>query len=272
MKVIDFDAKFFEYARKWVAAHPGLTEQQVEDSYNRMMQEWIAQPADWLDGATPETYFQQFDAPQTLIEFMKAYAQRNINLPEPLYSRIVELGEVCAPMLKDLLMDAQQGEELRAEAMGMLRDMDSRLADDVLEELVCTASQDNELSNMAADILSGRGAQVVPVLLERFERAPDYAQDLILDICCNFPGDERVYAYLIQRLRNRPEQRALWASYLGKLGDARAIEPMLELMRLSDLRYLDYIELRAAVEALGGDAGEERSFYGDPDFEALRML
>ena len=27
-----------------------------------------------------------------------------------------------------------------------------------------------------------------------------------------------------------------------------------------------------AVEAVGGDAGEERSFYGDPDFEALRNL
>ena len=31
-------------------------------------------------------------------------------------------------------------------------------------------------------------------------------------------------------------------------------------------------ELRDAVEALGGDAGEDRSFYGDPDFEALRNL
>lgn len=40
------------------------------------------------------------------------------------------------------------------------------------------------------------------------------------------------------------------------------------MLRLTDLRYLDYIELRDAVEALGGDAGEERAFYGDPDFEA----
>ena len=44
------------------------------------------------------------------------------------------------------------------------------------------------------------------------------------------------------------------------------------MLNLFDLRYLDYIELRDAVEALGGDAGEARSFYGDPDFEALRNL
>ena len=30
MKIIDFDARFFEFARKWMAAHPGLTEEQVE--------------------------------------------------------------------------------------------------------------------------------------------------------------------------------------------------------------------------------------------------
>ena len=37
MKIIDFDARFFEFARKWMAAHPGLTEEQVENSYNSMM-------------------------------------------------------------------------------------------------------------------------------------------------------------------------------------------------------------------------------------------
>lgn len=272
MKVIDFDIKFFEFAQKWVAAHPGLTEQQVEDSYNRMMEEWIALPADWLDGATPGSFFQSIDSPDVLIAYMKAYDEAQINLPEPLYSRIVEMGEKCAPMLCRIMSDAGQREALRAEAMGMLRDMDSRVADGVMEDMVCLADGESELSNMAADILAQRGGDAAGRLMDRFDRAPEYAQDLILDICCNHPEDERVVAHLIHRLRNRPEQRALWASYLGKLGDARAIEPMMALMQSADLRYLDYMELRAAVEALGGDPGEERSFYGDPDFETLRML
>ncbi len=272
MKIVDFDAKFFEYAQKWIKAHPGLTEQQVEDSYNQIMEEWIALKADWLDGACPGDYFQQFDSPEVLISLMEEYNQANINLPEPLYSRIVEMGEKCAPLLKNLLADSQRSESLRAEALGMLRDMDSRLADDLMVDLVCTAEQANELSDMAADILSDRGGEMVSQLLDRFDKVPEYAQDLILDICCNHPGDERLYEHLIHRLRNRPEQRALWASYLGKLGDERAVEPLKEMLNLLDLRYLDYIELRAALEALGADAGEERTFYGDPDFEALRML
>lgn len=272
MKVIDFDGKFFEFARKWVAAHPGLTEQQVEDSYNRMMEEWITLPADWLEGATPGDFFQRMDSPDALIAYMRAYAEAQINLPEPLYSRIVEMGAACAPLLYQILADHGQPDALRAEAMGMLRDMDSHLADGLLEDMVCNAQQESELNNLAADILAQRGGDIAGRLMDRFDRAPEYAQDLILDICCNHPGEERVFAQVVNRLRNRPEQRALWASYLGKLGDARAIEPMMALMQSADLRYLDYIELRAAVEALGGDPGEERSFYGDPDFETLRML
>ncbi len=272
MKVIDFDKKFFEYARAWVQKHPGLNEDQIEDSFNEMMQEWVSAPADWLDGVAPQDYFKRFESAQELIELMRAYADAKVNMPEPLYSRIVEMGEACAPLLLKLLEDQAQREEVRAEAMGLIRDVGSLIADDYLENLVCTAQSSNELSDMAADILSTRDASTAQHLLDRYDAAGDYARLLILDVCCNFPGDERIYQHLIHQLHNDPEQRALWASCLGKLGDARAIEPMRKMLDMMDLKYLDYIELRAAVEALGGDAGEERSFYGDPDFEALRNM
>ena len=269
---VDFDAKFFEYARKWVAEHPGLTEQQVEDSYNRIMEEWISRPADWLDGDCPGKYFQRYEAAEELVALMEGYAERGINLPEPLYARIVERGEACAPLLEGILRDEQRDEALRAEALGMLRDMDARCADGYLEALVCGAQERNELSDMAAEVLAGRDAATAARLLDAYPGAPDYAQGLILDVCCNFPGEERIYQNLVYKLKNDPEQRALWASCLNKLGDERAIGPLMEMLGLFDLKYLDYIELRDAVEALGGDAGEDRSFYGDPDFEALRNL
>ncbi|MBQ8507941.1 MAG: hypothetical protein IJ466_10995 [Clostridia bacterium] len=272
MKIIDFDAKFFEYARKWVAAHPGMTEKQIDESYNRMMEEWIGAPAEWLDGASPAEYFKQYSDPADLVALMRGYHEKHVNLPEPLYARIVELGDGCAPLLKEILKDENCMEGMRAEAMGMLRDISSGIADDVLVELVCTADEQNELSDMAADVLATRGYSIVSRLLDWYPDAPEYAQTLILDVCCNFPGDERIYDFLIRRLRNQPEQRALNASCLAKLGDPRAIEPMQEMLKLFDLRYFDYIELRDAVEALGGEVGEDRTFYGDPDYEALRNL
>ena len=272
MKIIDFDARFFEFARKWVAAHPGLTEDQIESSYNSMMEEWINAPADWLDGASPAAYFDRYADASELIELMQGYFDRKINLPEPLYARIVALGGECAPLLRGIVADVDRSEDLRAEAMGMLRDIGDRGVDELLIAMVAGAQAQDELSDLAADVLSGRDAATAARLLDAYPDAPEHAQTLILDVCCNFPGDARICDYLLHRLRNQPEQRALNASLLAKLGDQRALEPLKEMLNLYDLRYLDYIELRDAVEALGGDAGEDRSFYGDPDFEALRKL
>ena len=272
MKIIDFDARFFEFARKWVAAHPGLNEDQIESSYNSMMEEWVNAPADWLDGASPATYFERYSDASELIALMQGYFDKKINLPEPLYARIVEMGRECAPLLRTIVADADRSEDLRAEAMGMLRDIGDRDAVDLRIAMVVGAQAQSELSDLAADVLSGRDAAAAARLLDAYPDAPEHAQTLILDICCNFPGDARICDYLLHRLRNQPEQRALNASLLAKLGDPRALEPLQEMLDLFDLRYLDYIELRDAVEALGGDAGEDRSFYGDPDFEALRNL
>lgn len=272
MKIIDFDVKFFEFARKWVAAHPGLTEQQVEDSYNAIMGEWVNQPAEWLDGKTPANYFDQFESAEELLDLLGGYFEKGVNLPEPLYSRIAAMGEAIAPKLEQLLRNESKSEALRAECMALLRDIGARSADDYLIDLVCKAEEANELSDFAADVLANRNPAVASVLLDRYESAPEYAQTLILDICVNYPGDERILQYLLHKLKNKPDQRALFASCLGKLGDPGAIDVIREMLKLTDLRYMDYIELRDALETLGGELEEERCFYGDPDFEVLRQL
>ena len=58
-----------------------------------MLAEWRETPADWLDGATPAGYFQQFSDAEALAALLPAYDAASIDLPEPLYSRIAELGE-----------------------------------------------------------------------------------------------------------------------------------------------------------------------------------
>ena len=43
-------------------------------------------------------------------------------------------------------------------------------------------------------------------------------------------------------------------------------------MQNREINYLDYIEVRNAIEALGGDAPEERDFTGDPYYESLSRM
>ena len=272
MKLYDFDAKFFEYVRGWMALHPGLKESEIEQRYNEMMRSWLNAPAQWLGGVKPGEYFDRYSDPRDLIKLLEEYLKRDIGLPEPLYRRIVTLGASCAPALERIASNTDNPEALRATAMALLREIGSGAPQSLYIDLVCRCEARNELSDMAADALSSGGADIVGPLMDRYDEATEYGQLLILDICANYPGDERIFTRLLDKLRNRPDQRALYAALLGKLGDPRAVETMLALSRLSDLSYLDYIELRSAIEMLGGDPGEERVFNGDPDYEALRDI
>ncbi|MBE5775350.1 MAG: hypothetical protein E7337_15720 [Clostridiales bacterium] len=272
MKIYDFDEKFFEYVRTWIALHPGMSEKQIEASYNEMMENWLNAPAKWLDGQTPATYFDRYSEPKDLMKLVEEYDKRDIGLPEPLFSRIVSLGETCAPALIRIAANEDRPESLRASCIGMLRDIGTDAPHDMYVDLVCNSKKENDLSEMAADILAAGDGSDIGLLLDRYDSATEYGQTLILDICRFFPGDERIYEHCMEKLRNRPEQRALYASYLAKLGDPRAVETLVKMMQMTDISYLDYIELRNAVEALGGDAGEERTFYGDPDYEAMRNI
>lgn len=272
MKIHDFDSKFFEYAQTWMAMHPGLNEKQVEESYNEIMLSWLNAPAKWLDGGTPGEYFNRYDDPKDLMKLIEEYDKRDIGLPEPLYARVVALGEQCAEPLTRIASDESRPESLRASAIAMLRDIGASAPMDLYVDLVSRCKEQNELSEMASDILSASDESVVDRLLERYEDAPEYAQMLILDVSCNFPQNPKIFDFCLDKLRHRPENRAYYASLLGKLGDPRAIEPLRSFLSLTDLTYFDYIELRGAIEELGGDAGEDRTFYGDPDYEAMRNL
>ena len=272
MKIHDFDEKFYDYVRTWMAMHPGLTEKQVEDSYNEIMLNWLNAPAKWLDGEKPGEYFMRYSEPKDLIKLLEEYDKRDIGLPEPLYSRVVSVGEPCVEGLMRIVRNADRPESLRATALAILGDIGSETVKPLLIDLVCTGEMGDEISEMATDDLSEGDASIVDALMERYDAATEFGQQRILDICANFPGDARVYDRLVEKLRNRPDQRALYASLLGKLGDARAVDELKPFLTMQDIGYLDYIELRNAVEALGGDPGEDRAFYGDPDYEAMRNM
>ncbi len=273
MKIYDFDAKFFEYARTWMALHPGIKEDQIEDHYNEMMSGWLNAPATWLDGAKPIEYFERYSEPKDLLKLMEEYVKRDIGLPEPLYSRIVSIGESCVPGLMRIAGDSDKNEQLRANAMAMLRDIGSDEPLELYVNLIASAKEEDELAELAADTLSSfTDDSVADALLAKYESASEYAQSLILDVLCNFPGHDGTYELLIGKLLSCHDKIAYYASLIEKFGDPRALDTLQKMIQLSDIGYVDYIELRNAIESLGGDPGEERTFYGDPDYEAMRNV
>lgn len=275
MECVNFDEQFEQYESEWIhehAAEYGNSVERMEQEMPALYEGWLRLPADWLGGECPGTYFQKYDDAFMLCEWMEAYYQKNVPVPDLLMDRLTELGEEAERALLRLLRTETAHEDAVLTAISLLTELESREPLPLYVRWILERGAEDERADMAAEALTAMGDAAVPEVLAAYAGAGDAAQETFLDILCNFPGHEETYPLLMERFLREKEHIAFLASLLGKLGDERAIPALREAMRDAGLNYLDYIELRNAVEALGGDAPDERDFSGDPYYESLSRM
>jgi HEAT repeat protein len=263
--LIDFDREYMRYAALRLKGMGELKDDALEKALNDTMKAWLNERADWLDGMTPDEYFAQMDG-ERLVEFMADYSDAGMNVPEPLYRRLAARPD-SAGALKAVVCDDKMCEQARATALRLLCDMNADGVTDICVRLMATGS---ELTEMAAAWLLRAGYAAAEKLLAEYDGADDAAQEAMLDVLCYYPGVERTGELLRERLLSDHERRAQHAAMAARLGDPGLIEPLKRLANLSEISYYDYKEIINAIDALGGDHGEERQFYGDPDYELMR--
>ena len=270
---IDLEHLFHHYVADHLHKAGKLDEDAAGEMAEKLYAEWADAPCAALEGCSPRAWFARLDTPEALVETLTAYARADMEPPELLLDRFFDVGAICAAPLEALARNAGESAALRAQALDLLNGLDEARAVRVATDAVLAAQESDAFCELAAEILASRvDADVAARLLDGYDAAPDFARTLILETLCNFPGDARVYERMLEMLKNRPEQRADAARLLGRYGDARAIEPLKALLDLTDIGYYEYMEVRNAVEALGGEVENEREFYGDPDYEYLREL
>lgn len=264
--LIDFDKQYMLFAAGKLRGREEIKDDELTQALNSAMREWLSTKADYLGGKTPDEYFADMDA-QSLVDLLAEYCVAKMNVPEPLYGRIS--GEAaCIPMLKALTTDGAACAAARATALRLLCDMN---ADGLAEICAAALLNDAESAETAGEWLKNAGYQVVDVLKRYYAQADYEGKAAILDVLACYPGVDGTANMLIERLYNDRDRRAMYANMAGRLGDERLLEPLIRLSQLTDMEYFDYKEIVNAIEMLGGDPGMEREFYGDPDYEALRV-
>ncbi len=270
---IDFDRYFSEYVSQWVQEHLsefGNDMDRVEEQMPQVYLRWLNTAAPWLEGQAPGRYYERFEDAEQLVRGMCAHFARKVPVPDPLLERIVSLGEDSARQLNALLTDAEAPYEAVLTAMSLLREQGSALPLRLYVDTIADAERITEQVELAAEGLLDMGEIAVPEIMAILPAATEAAETIFLDILCNYPGDERIYALAMRKFAEARENCAQYASYLGKLGDPRAIPALVEAAEALDTNYLDYIEIANAVEELGGDPVPGRDFSGDPYYESLK--
>lgn len=273
MKLFDYSKRFSRVAEAWIKQNAGKYKvEELEARVPDLYMKWLNTPASWLDGATPAAYFDQFDDAPQLVEMLMAYCGKNIAVPDPLLDRISTLGAPCVAPLLALFADESADEKPRAMAGALLVEIG---AEEPLNDCVRMIAGENtpvDVREQAVAILRGLGRSAEPALLQAMENAAGEAFSAYLDVLLDCSMDPRLYDWAVYGLRNQPERREVFASFLLRLGDERAIEPLSQLLNSQDLGYLQYMEISNAIESLGGEVTVQREFSGDADYEQLRQL
>lgn len=275
MKCINFDRAFERYMAEWIKENSEKYKDDmdvIEDMMPDVYLEFLKKPADFLDGVAPQDYFEQFDNADMLVNWLCDYIAQGVPVPNLLLERVTALGNPAEKSLLALVARDDLPEETQMTAISLLREMESKAPMQRYIDYIASLEEPSDKGDLCAEALMSMGESVVEPILATLSGTGQTGRDIFADVLSNYPGDERIYELMIERFVTRDERRALFASYLAKLGDERAIPMLKEAAQSPDINYLDYVEVVNAIEALGGERPPEREFSGDPYYESLRQV
>ncbi len=271
MNLIDFDAAFSQALSRWIEDNRGhyKTADALEEAAPEFYTTWLQTPADFLAGETPSGYFARYTVAAELIALMRDYITEGVAVPDPLVQQLLALGDEDA--LLALLQDKSAPVEAKMLAVDTLRELgsDKPLVDYIRWQVERT--EDEDLLDAALESLALMGDKVFGPAKIAFTAADEAGKEALLDILAQPGADESVVTFAIERFQTQQDKRALYAGYLGKLDDERAVAPLLIAADDKAVPYIDYIEIRNAIERLGGEA-PYRDFTDDPTYQAVQQL
>ncbi len=273
MPIINFDEHFADFMSGWMETHQDQYQNfdEMEEDMPRIYMAFLNTRAKWLGNVTPGAYFTQFEDPKVLVDWLAQYCEEGAPVPDLLMEQITTVGRPCEKRLLELLKDGESPEEARMIAVNLLREMESVLPKMLYIHWQLDREDRDELKDNALESLTEMGECVVQPILQELPKACAAGEEALLEVLSHFPGNELVFKLALKLFRERKERRALFAGYLAKLGDDRALPDLMAAAEEEKVPYLTFIEIRNAIETLGGTC-PERNYDDDPEYEALRDL
>ena len=191
----------------------------MEAAMPMVYEEFLDTPVNWLSGCKPGEYFQQFDQPRQLVNWMEDYFKQRIPVPDMLMNRIAELGLAAEESLLNMMQKEKATQEIKMAAVTLLREIESCAAMQryIDWQAVRVAGQEDELADNALESLSSMGAQAVPAMREALKRLPPTARKRCSPCCAIIPEMKRYWKPLLPSSRPptliSPSSPIAWAGW-----------------------------------------------------------
>lgn len=260
MKLVDFDGLFDEKLTQFMEENKNkYTEKQWEDIipklYKKFGDTFVAKVK-----CTPKEYYAKMTG-EELVQTLREHLAKDVPVPEFLCAEIESRGEAetLAPMLFD------EDEAAVSYAINLIGD-DPKAYDAYFTILEKGLSTEDVRSDLA-DIFKLHADEVKERAFADLKKG--IAKEYTLEILSRVKEkEERIFQALLTAFLSG-ENVPMHASYLAAYNDERALSCLLEKIEDQTIGFVEFQELKYAIEALGGEYDKPRDFTNDKDYIAV---
>ncbi len=254
-QLIDFDGLFDRRLEEYMRENEGkYTEKQWESVIPKLYRkfgETFLKSA----GNSPKGYYAEMSDDE-LVSALKAHIEEDVPVSDFLCN------ELEARNCPDGLLALMKSGDGRLVTLAVNLAGDSEKPFGVYFDLLC-GDADGEVKDTAVERLKNGADAAKERALALYSQGVE--REYMLEILSRCKErDDRVFDILMKEFRTAPEELPMHASYLASYGDERALPTLLECIDRDDINYLEYQELKFAIEALGGEYTRVRDFSEDP--------
>ena len=262
MKLIDFDGLFDEKLAQYMSQNKNKhTEREWEDVipklYKKFGDTYVAKIK-----CTPKEYYGKMTNEQ-LAETLSAHLREDVPVPEFLCAEIESRGEA------ETLLPLLKAEDTQTVSYAINLLGDDKRAFDAYFSILTENRLDEDIRSDITDIFRLHADEVKDLVFDTYQQG--IAAEYMLEILSRVKEkEERVFDVLLKAFWAADEvQSPVRAGYLAAYGDERALPHLLRRIEDRSIGFVEFQELKYAIEVLGGEYNDPRDFTNDKDYLAI---
>lgn len=260
MKLYDFDGMFDEKLSVYIQKH---SDERKESEWEDIIPKMYARFGDTVIksiGKSPNRYYADMDD-EELVAQLRAHIKQGIPVSVFLCNAIEarKNDRLLVPLLSG------SGDEI-AYALNLLGASKAALPE-YMRLLRETDSED--IRNTCVDNIKELADDVKEQALDMY--AAGELREYMLEILSRCViKDDKIFDILVKEFRSDPDNVPMHASYLAAYGDERALPYLMDKIDEEGISFIEYQELKYAIESLGGSYDKERDFSSDPYYKLVK--
>ncbi len=237
----------------------------IEKELMKMYLEWVTKSNEELDGFTPLEYAKIVEKSGNLYDYVEYMLSTGRDVSDIITDRVVAR-EDAVEFIKKLLKSNEP--EVLKYAFTILFEIGGDELTDVCIQLIADGETNADKISACYEFLAYDNEDAVEKILNVMYNVSEEAQFIFTDILSNYKDNENIFMWLTTMLY-RGENLAELAEMFGRYGDKKAINIINSYVLDKDLNYSEFIELRNAVERLGGEFCYAKDFSEDEYYKLI---